>query len=38
LAARYGLNPKTVAKWRRRGSTADAPMGPTRPYTKRPSC
>ena len=31
LAARYGLNPKTVAKWRRRGSTADAPMGPTRP-------
>jgi transposase InsO family protein len=31
LAARYGLNPKTVAKWRRRGSTADAPMGPSRP-------
>jgi transposase InsO family protein len=31
LAARYGLNPKTVAEWRRRGSTADAPMGPTRP-------
>jgi transposase InsO family protein len=31
LAARYGLNAKTVAKWRRRGSTADAPMGPTRP-------
>src|ERR687890_758181 len=31
LAARYGLNPKTVAKWRRRRSTADAPMGPRRP-------
>src|SRR5215218_6977792 len=31
LAAQYGLNPKTVAKWRRYGSTADAPMGPTRP-------
>src|SRR3954467_13307081 len=33
LAARYGLNPKTVAKWRRRGSTTDAPMGPTRPHS-----
>jgi transposase InsO family protein len=31
LAARYGLNPKTVAKWRRRRSTADARMGPSRP-------
>jgi transposase InsO family protein len=31
LAARYGLNPKTVAKWRRRTSTADARMGPNRP-------
>jgi transposase InsO family protein len=31
LAARHGLNPKTVAKWRRRGSTADAAMGPSRP-------
>jgi transposase InsO family protein len=31
LAARYGLNPKTVAKWRRRSGTADAPMGPRRP-------
>src|SRR5829696_1973004 len=30
LAARYGLNPKTVAKWRRRTTTADAPMGPSR--------
>jgi transposase InsO family protein len=31
LASRYGLNPKTVAKWRRRTSTADARMGPSRP-------
>ena len=31
LAARYGLNPKTVAKRRKRASTADAPMGPARP-------
>lgn len=25
---RYGLNPKTVSKWRHRTTTADAPMGP----------
>src|ERR687890_2609385 len=31
LAARYGLNPKTVAKWRGRTTTADQPMGPVRP-------
>src|SRR4051812_32231902 len=31
LAARYGLNPKTVAKWRERTTTADAPMGPSDP-------
>ena len=31
LATRYGLNPKTVAKWRARTGTADAPMGPVRP-------
>jgi transposase InsO family protein len=30
LAARYGLNPKTVAKWRQRTTTADRPMGPAR--------
>ena len=28
LSARYGLNPKTVAKWRKRDVVADAPMGP----------
>jgi transposase-like protein len=31
LAARYGLNAKTVAKWRKRTTTADAPMGPKKP-------
>jgi transposase-like protein len=31
LAGRYGLNAKTVAKWRRRSSTADQPMGPSKP-------
>jgi len=31
IAARYGLNPKTVAKWRKRTTTADAPMGPKAP-------
>src|ERR671927_977929 len=31
LAARYGLNPKTVAKWRARQTTADTPMGPRQP-------
>lgn len=31
LAARYGLNPKTINKWRKRASTADQPMGPTQP-------
>jgi transposase InsO family protein len=31
LAVRHGLNPKTVAKWRRRTTTADRPMGPSRP-------
>ncbi len=31
LAARYGLNPKTVAKWRGRTNTADAAMGPRQP-------
>ena len=30
LAARHGLNPKTVQKWRKR-TTTDQPMGPRRP-------
>jgi transposase InsO family protein len=28
LSARYGLNPKTVANWRKRDFVTDAPMGP----------
>lgn len=31
LAARHGLNPKTVAKWRKRVFVHDAPMGPKAP-------
>ena len=31
LARRHGINPKTVAKWRRRDSTADRRTGPTVP-------
>jgi hypothetical protein len=28
LPEQYGINPKTVAKWRKRGFANDAPMGP----------
>src|SRR3982750_167063 len=28
LATRHGINPKTVAKWKKRGSVADLPTGP----------
>ena len=31
LASRYGINQKTVAKWKRRGSVADLPTGPREP-------
>jgi transposase-like protein len=31
LAKRYGINQKTVAKWKRRGSVADLPTGTKRP-------
>jgi transposase InsO family protein len=31
LAERYGLNPKTVAKWKKRAFVHDAPMGPKEP-------
>jgi len=33
LAARYDLNAKTVAKWRKRTSVEDAPMGPRQPHS-----
>jgi len=28
LSRRYGINPKTVAKWMKRGFVADLPTGP----------
>jgi transposase InsO family protein len=31
LAGQYDLNPKTVAKWRKRSSVQDMPMGPKQP-------
>ena len=31
LAKRYGINPKTVAKWKKRTSVADLPTGPKEP-------
>jgi transposase InsO family protein len=33
LAARYDLNAKTVAKWRRRTTVEDARMGPRQPHS-----
>jgi len=31
LAKRYGINPKTVAKWKKRTTVADTPTGPKDP-------
>ncbi|MGO7815591.1 IS481 family transposase, partial [Rhizobium ruizarguesonis] len=31
LSKRYGINQKTVAKWRKRSSVADLPTGPKEP-------
>jgi transposase-like protein len=31
LARRYGINPKTIAKWKQRTTTTDAPMGAKAP-------
>ncbi len=33
LAARYHINAKTVAKWRKRATDKDAPMGPRCPHS-----
>jgi hypothetical protein len=33
LAARYDLNPKTIAKWQQRSHVHDAPMGPKQPHS-----
>ena len=31
LATRHGINPKTVAKWKKRSSVNDLPTGPREP-------
>jgi transposase len=33
LASRLGVNPKTIAKWKRRRTTSDARMGPKKPVS-----
>ncbi len=33
LARRYGINPKTVAKWKKRQSVKDRPTGPRAPHS-----
>lgn len=33
LASRYGINPKTVVKWKRRQSVSDLPTGPKQPHS-----
>lgn len=33
LARRYGINQKTVAKWKERTSVADLPIGPKEPHS-----
>ena len=33
LAERHGINPKTVAKWKKRDTTADRPTGPRAPHS-----
>src|SRR3546814_14255812 len=34
LSQHYGINPKTVQKWRQRNSVEDAPMGPKQRRSK----
>jgi len=33
LSKRYGINPKTVSKWRKRTSAADLATGPKEPHS-----
>lgn len=33
LSKRHGINPKTVAKWKRRTSVSDLPTGPKAPHS-----
>lgn len=35
LARRYGINQKTVGKWKKRTSTADLPTGPKDPKSTK---
>ena len=35
LAKRYGVNPKTIAKWRKRSSVADLPTGPRLRWSRK---
>lgn len=36
LARRYGINQKTVAKWKQRETVADRPTGPKKSQVDRP--
>ena len=38
LSKRYGVNPKTVAKWRSRESVSDLPTGPKNPRSSGIPC
>ena len=38
LSQRYGINPKTVAKWKKRTSVADLPTGPRQPRSSLHRC
>jgi transposase-like protein len=38
LSQRYGINPKTVQKWRKRSFVEDAPMGPKERHSTTLSC
>ena len=35
LSNKYAINPKTVAKWRKRKTVQDAPMGPKNPHSTK---
>ena len=33
LAQQYGVNPKTIAKWKKRADVQDAPIGPEQAHS-----